>query len=93
MGKTKYLLFILLFIISSIHAQEGWFWQNPLPQGSNLNSIFFIDDSTGWAVGGEIMVGKREGWSEARPFPAASAILKTTNCGSTWQIISSEATL
>ena len=28
-----------------------WCWQNPLPQGNRLNSLSFIDLSTGVAVG------------------------------------------
>ncbi len=32
-------------------SQSGWFWQNPLPQGSTLNSVKFIDSQTGFAVG------------------------------------------
>ena len=43
---------LLVFIISiTTSAQEGWFWQNPLPQGNTLYSIFFINPNTGWAVG------------------------------------------
>ena len=26
-------------------------WQNPLPQGNQLNEVCFIDPTTGWAVG------------------------------------------
>jgi photosystem II stability/assembly factor-like uncharacterized protein len=32
-------------------SQDGWFWQNPLPQGNTLNSVKFISASVGWAVG------------------------------------------
>lgn len=32
-------------------AQSGWFWQNPLPCGNNLNDVCFIDPNTGIAVG------------------------------------------
>ena len=50
-------IFILLFIQSSLvtysFAQSNWFWVNPLPQGNTLNSIFFINAYTGYAVGQE----------------------------------------
>jgi photosystem II stability/assembly factor-like uncharacterized protein len=29
----------------------GWSWQSPSPQGNNLTSVFYLDASTGWAVG------------------------------------------
>ena len=28
-----------------------WRWQNPLPQGNLLESVFFTDSNTGYAVG------------------------------------------
>ncbi len=28
-----------------------WTWQNPLPDGSSLSSVQFVDANTGWAVG------------------------------------------
>jgi len=50
--KTLFLLCLSLLLTSiPTNAQEGWFWQNPLPQGNNLNSIHFIDSNIGWAVG------------------------------------------
>lgn len=48
----KKLIFLLLLLSSQISfAQTGWFWQNPLPQGNNLNAVKFININTGWAVG------------------------------------------
>jgi photosystem II stability/assembly factor-like uncharacterized protein len=35
----------------TISAQEGWFWQNPLPQGNTINDIDFFDEYFGLAVG------------------------------------------
>lgn len=50
--KKLYIITILLFITASIsYSQSGWFWQNPLPQGNDLNCIKFLDVNTGWAVG------------------------------------------
>ena len=48
-------LFITFFLCSGFQSvsfsQSGWFWQNPLPQGSTLNSVKFINAQTGIAVG------------------------------------------
>jgi photosystem II stability/assembly factor-like uncharacterized protein len=45
-------LSLLVFIFSiTISAQEGWFWQNPLPQGNTINDIDFSDEYFGLAVG------------------------------------------
>jgi photosystem II stability/assembly factor-like uncharacterized protein len=49
--KTKIVMFIVLILVYKMSAQEGWFWQNPLPQGNRLESIFFIDEHIGWTVG------------------------------------------
>ena len=50
----RYLRFVLiaavLFLLPGI-GQAGWFWQNPLPQGNTLQSVCFIDNNTGYAVG------------------------------------------
>ena len=37
---------------AALPAGDGWIWQNPLPQGTDLNDTHFVDESTGWAVGG-----------------------------------------
>lgn len=37
--------------LAAAAAGERWVWQNPLPQGNDLNSVFFVDGQTGWAVG------------------------------------------
>ena len=51
--KKYFLLFLILFSSgNTINAQNcTWKWQNPLPQGNTLNSIRFINNNTGWAVG------------------------------------------
>ncbi|MCK4678872.1 MAG: T9SS type A sorting domain-containing protein [Bacteroidales bacterium] len=43
-------LLVLLFLVSTIQSQTGWFWQNPYPQGNPLHSISFVHNY-GWAVG------------------------------------------
>ena len=43
----------LIFLATTSFAQQGWFWQNPLPQGNSLYDVHFTDANTGWAVGAE----------------------------------------
>jgi photosystem II stability/assembly factor-like uncharacterized protein len=50
--KNIYLLFIaILFLQFTSLAQQGWFWQNPLPQGNPLYGVSFTDANNGTAVG------------------------------------------
>ncbi len=44
-------LILSLIFISNSFAQEGWFWQNPLPQGNNLTDVCFVDENTGYVLG------------------------------------------
>ncbi|NNJ51800.1 MAG: hypothetical protein HKP17_01420, partial [Ignavibacteriaceae bacterium] len=46
----KFLLFIPVFILSLINTYPQWTNQNPVPDGNDLWSTFFIDD-TGWIIG------------------------------------------
>jgi len=51
--KKLVLVFILHLILSlNIFTQQGWFWQNPYPQGNDLRGVDFVTESTIWAVGG-----------------------------------------
>jgi len=43
-------IFIMTFFISDV-SNAAWEWQNPLPQGSTLKSVYFIDNFVGYAVG------------------------------------------
>jgi hypothetical protein len=46
----KPLAFLIgLLAFHAAHAQ--WTWQNPLPQGNGLYSIYFPDANTGYAAG------------------------------------------
>ena len=44
-------IFSFLLINLPINAQQGWFWQNPLPTGNHLECVCFVDQNNGWAVG------------------------------------------
>ncbi len=45
----KRILFILLLITSINYSQ--WEWQYPKPQGNDLNSVHFVNENVGFAVG------------------------------------------
>jgi len=50
--KFIFILSLLIFILPiNSFAQEGWFWQNPLPQGNILSDIQVFNDSTAIAIG------------------------------------------
>jgi photosystem II stability/assembly factor-like uncharacterized protein len=43
------MMFCLTF--SSVQAQQDWYWQNPLPQGNDLESVHSFNQATAIAVG------------------------------------------
>ncbi len=47
----KKLLFLICFSLISILVSAQWTWQNPLPQGNCITSIYFTNIDTGYAVG------------------------------------------
>ncbi len=51
MKKLYIFSFLLILSTSNIFSQSGWYWQNPLPQGNDLNCVKFINNNTGIAVG------------------------------------------
>ncbi|GIV45293.1 MAG: hypothetical protein KatS3mg036_0111 [Ignavibacterium sp.] len=71
--KKFYPVIITLLLISEIFAQSpAWFWQNPLPQGNQLNSVAFISQNNGFAVGnyGTLLKTTNGGnyWEFLQPF-------------------------
>ncbi len=52
------LLFTNIFILSSLIIYPQWTNQNPVPDGNDLYSTFFVDDNTGWIVGSEGFIKK-----------------------------------
>ncbi|HZW40471.1 MAG TPA: YCF48-related protein [Ignavibacteriaceae bacterium] len=48
--KRLILLFVLLFY-GILSAQEGWFWQNPLPRGNEYSEVIYLNSGVGWIVG------------------------------------------
>ena len=50
--RNIFLIFIALALLQFTSlAQEGWFWQNPIPTGNFLHSVDFVDEYTGWTSG------------------------------------------
>ncbi len=66
-GLIKCTLLILIFMVVTALslAQQGWYWQNPLPQGNNLYDVYFHDRTNGWALGadGTILYTNDQGYS------------------------------
>jgi len=51
--KYYFTLAIILFLSTVSLAQDGWFFQNPYPQGNTLYDVFIFDENTAIAVGNE----------------------------------------
>jgi photosystem II stability/assembly factor-like uncharacterized protein len=49
--KMKKAILLYLILSNSITAFSQWRWQNPLPCGNHLSSIYFTSSNTGYAVG------------------------------------------
>ena len=52
LDMKKFIFSFLLLSIAAlnIYAQQGWFWQNPLPQGNGLGRAF-ISGNNGYIIG------------------------------------------
>lgn len=50
---TKYILISIALLLScnALLNAQGWTWQNPLPQGNDLNEISIINEDIAYAVG------------------------------------------
>lgn len=49
--KRTFLLVSGLILSTLIFCQNKYYWQNPRPEGANLQGVFFINPFTGWMVG------------------------------------------
>jgi photosystem II stability/assembly factor-like uncharacterized protein len=47
----KRISIIICLSLISAFAFSQWTWQNPLPQGNTLNSVYFPDTNIGYSVG------------------------------------------
>ncbi|NOS83754.1 MAG: T9SS type A sorting domain-containing protein [Ignavibacteria bacterium] len=50
-NKVLVIAFILIGICLNAYSQQGWVWQNPLPQGNTLSSIQCINVNVAYAAG------------------------------------------
>lgn len=49
--KFKHLILVLILMPIMLFSQPSFFWQHPLPSGNQMNTVRFVDQSTGFAVG------------------------------------------
>ena len=43
--------FLFFSLFNVLVSAQDWQWQNPLPQGNTLNSVYFSNSNVGYAVG------------------------------------------
>jgi len=51
MKMTRLIIFIIFVLSQTIYGQETWFWQNPWPQGNDLNDVWVLENGNVFAVG------------------------------------------
>ena len=49
--KIRIFIWLFLIVISAKNFPQEWVVQNPLPASSNLNSVYFFNDTVGIALG------------------------------------------
>ncbi|MDD5087949.1 MAG: YCF48-related protein [bacterium] len=50
--RLVFLLGIGLLMTAPFSQAQNWQWQNPLPTGNSLSDVVFVNENTGWIVGG-----------------------------------------
>ena len=65
MKKLVFTFLLLSISTLNFYAQQGWFWQNPLPQGNYLSGITFTENNTSYLIGanGTLMKSTNNGIS------------------------------
>ena len=72
---------VLFLLTGSVLAYSQWGWQNPLPQGNRLNSLYFTDSITGYAVGdGGTILKTFNGGSGWFPLPGRTSCNLNSVC-------------
>lgn len=51
MKKITCIFIVLLLVRSNVFSQSNWLFSEPVPTSNNLNSLYFLDDNTGWFAG------------------------------------------
>lgn len=87
--KTTFVFLTVLFQLGNSLAQEGWFWQNPLPQGNALCDIIAFDENWAIAVGDKgTSIATSDGGETWRVFhdrdKETGFVLKTSDGGMSW---------
>ena len=80
MFLLKFSVFLWLLICFNSSVSQSWKWQNPLPQGNDLNDVQFLNNSIGFAVGnGSTILRTTNGgtqWTIVRAAPANINFIK-----------------
>lgn len=50
MPKILFTIALIFGINNVIISQNGWIWQNPLPQGNNMSNLQFVNSTTAYAM-------------------------------------------
>ena len=69
----KKIMLLLAITLSGLFAFAQWEWQNPLPQGNNLNAISTIEDEV-WAVGVNGTIIHSSDWGESWEFQNSNTV-------------------
>lgn len=73
---SKHVICFIVVCTANVFAfQQSWHKQYQFPACYEINSICFVDSTTGWAAG----------WAHAEHIGPAGVILKTTDGGLNWQ--------
>ncbi len=48
--KSLLLTSLIYLISASSYSQNGWIWQNPLPQGNDMSNLQFVNSTTAYAL-------------------------------------------
>ncbi|MBM4158019.1 MAG: T9SS type A sorting domain-containing protein [Ignavibacteria bacterium] len=69
--KKGFLSLIIFLISFNCYSQIGWY-QVQLPTTYRINTVYFVNENTGFAAGGS---------------PTYGVVFKTTNCGVNWNVL------
>lgn len=59
--KYPKIIILSMLLLCSLLSFSQWEWQNPLPQGNTLKTIFFINEYEGWAGGNNTIIHTTDG--------------------------------
>ncbi|MFI5212211.1 MAG: hypothetical protein ACHQIH_04960, partial [Ignavibacteria bacterium] len=50
MNKILLSIALIFTVTLSVHSQNGWVWQNPLPQGNDMFDLELVNSTTAYAL-------------------------------------------